>query len=123
MKPFNLERALAGDPVVTRDGREVLELYHFKHIKERNGYESIYALIENRDEPNVYFARGNYKDDDDASNYDLFMKSISKTYWMNVYKTPGGYQSGNIHPSEQEALNLASNDRSVIKTISFEIEE
>lgn len=23
MKPFNLERALAGDPVITRDGREV----------------------------------------------------------------------------------------------------
>ena len=29
MKPFNLERALAGDPVVTRDGRKVLELYLF----------------------------------------------------------------------------------------------
>lgn len=29
MKPFNLERALAGDAVITRDGREVTQLVKF----------------------------------------------------------------------------------------------
>ncbi len=29
-KPFNLEAALAGEPVETRDGRKVTEIHHFK---------------------------------------------------------------------------------------------
>lgn len=29
MKPFNLEEALAGKPVVTRDGRDVKELFFY----------------------------------------------------------------------------------------------
>jgi hypothetical protein len=29
-KPFNLERALAGEKVITRDGTLVSEIYHFK---------------------------------------------------------------------------------------------
>lgn len=30
LKPFNLERALAGDPVVTRDGFSVIEIIKLK---------------------------------------------------------------------------------------------
>ena len=29
MKPFNLQEALAGKPVVTRDGRKVEQLFYF----------------------------------------------------------------------------------------------
>jgi hypothetical protein len=29
MKPFNLERALAGDTVITRDGRGISEFHYF----------------------------------------------------------------------------------------------
>ena len=32
MKKFNLEKALAGKPVVTRDGKKVLELKIFTYI-------------------------------------------------------------------------------------------
>jgi hypothetical protein len=34
MKPFDLEKALAGQPVVTRDGRKVLELHLYKNVTE-----------------------------------------------------------------------------------------
>lgn len=43
MKPFNLERALAGDPVVTRDGKTVHEVHLFK--KENVPY-SVAALLD-----------------------------------------------------------------------------
>jgi len=35
MKPFNLEEALNGKPVITRDGLKVKELYLFKNRKSR----------------------------------------------------------------------------------------
>lgn len=34
MKPFDLQKALAGDPVVTRDGRKVTEVVHMKTARE-----------------------------------------------------------------------------------------
>lgn len=39
MKQFNLEDALAGKPVVTRDGRKVIEIVAFKDrtIRQENG--------------------------------------------------------------------------------------
>ena len=36
MKPFNFERALLGDPVVTRDGREVIELIFLKDPRNKS---------------------------------------------------------------------------------------
>lgn len=35
MKPFNLQEALAGKPVVTRDGRKVTKLTHFPESKSQ----------------------------------------------------------------------------------------
>lgn len=42
-KPFNLEEALEGKPVVTRDGREVRKITKFD-VNQTNPY-SIYALL------------------------------------------------------------------------------
>lgn len=44
MKPFNLERALSGDPVVTRDGRKVAQIVAFKNILEN--YQSVVAVVD-----------------------------------------------------------------------------
>lgn len=33
MKKFNLEKAIAGEPLITRDGREVEEFKYFKTVK------------------------------------------------------------------------------------------
>ncbi|MCE5180581.1 MAG: hypothetical protein LLG15_02150 [Betaproteobacteria bacterium] len=33
MKPFNLEKALAGEPVVTRDGIPVTDFHYFEREK------------------------------------------------------------------------------------------
>jgi hypothetical protein len=46
MKPFDLEKALAGEPVVTRDGRPVTQLIKFEAIVE-DGYV-IYGVVNNK---------------------------------------------------------------------------
>ena len=35
MKSFNLERALAGEPVIARNGLKVIEFHVFKSISDR----------------------------------------------------------------------------------------
>lgn len=70
MKPFNLEEALAGTPVITRDGIPVKQLTYFKDVK--NHYP-ILGIVEGRlfswDELGKNRCYG--------SNYDLFIADES----------------------------------------------
>jgi len=107
MKPFNLERALAGDPVVTRDGRTVTEIYHFKTCTDTrpvtaviDGFRlefSIGGLFK----PNV---------DHDAALFvhyaDLFMAPKKRTVWVNFY--PQGDATWNTTESTANHCGLPS---------------
>ena len=67
MKPFNLERALAGDPVVTRAGEPVTQLTVF----DADEMDYIYGVVNREvlswnDSGQYYFGQEN--------DYDLFMK-------------------------------------------------
>jgi hypothetical protein len=75
MKPFDLEAALAGAPVVTRDGREVTQLKLF----ELTGKEPLYGVIEN----NVYRwdFNGVFRPDGTKTSYDLFMFEAEPEVW------------------------------------------
>jgi hypothetical protein len=116
--PFDLSRALAGDKVVTRDGREAQEIHQFKNIDNEVCVFAIIQGILHGYEKNGKHA---YFDDDD-----LFIAPKVKMYWVNVYK----YRSEilvypNWHETEEEAKrNIFSGDRQRhIKTISFEVDE
>lgn len=100
MKPFNLERALAGDPVVTRDGRKVTQLMMFdasalaKPVAgvihgvcdvvfswTKNGYSSIYPGAPLLD--------------------DLFMASVKREGWI-IVRSPdedGICKTSDLYPS------------------------
>ena len=72
MRPFNLEAALAGAPVVTRDGREVTQLVMFDchdNLPVAGVLDGIIHLwsIEGKSGP--------YK-------FDLFMAPTKKTGWV-----------------------------------------
>jgi hypothetical protein len=75
MKLFNLEAALAGAPVVTRDGREVTQLKLF----ELKGREPLYGVIEN----NVYRwdSNGVFRPDGTETSYNLFMFEAKPEVW------------------------------------------
>ena len=69
MKPFDLEKTLAGAPVFTRDGRRVLEIHCFEKF---NGKYPLYALIEGDTIPISYTKDGLYAIGGDTCN-DLVM--------------------------------------------------
>lgn len=82
MKPFNLEEALAGKPVVTKSGQKVIELHYFKGIDSK--YECIIAQIEGYVSLERFYINGNYHFNQ-TSNFDLFMAEEKIEFWHNVY--------------------------------------
>lgn len=95
MKPFNLEKALAGAPVVTRDGREVTHLYLFpveglKYplygvIWNERGGKSVTSFTRN----GLEYAESEHNDSD------LFMKTVKKVgYVLAEHITPDHYAEG-----------------------------
>lgn len=84
MEPFDLERALAGDPVVTRDGCDVLEMHYFESSVETY---RLYA-VSDRPERAVfsYNNAGRRALDGKPCDYDLFMKK--KTHTVNGFEVP-----------------------------------
>ncbi len=90
-KPFNLERALAGDPVVTREGRKVIRITHFPESMIID-YRLV-VLLENQNLPDFYCENGNYRRDDGETPFDLFMAPRTETRWFNHYSngTSEGY--------------------------------
>lgn len=70
---FNLEAALRGSPVVTRDGHPVIQLTYFKDCTESY---CLCAVVNDRLES--FTREGRYLREGD-SYYDLFMASIEHT--------------------------------------------
>lgn len=116
MKPFNLEEALSGKKVVTRDGREVTELHLFKVNMDFPLSVVVDKHIESFTKDGQY-----YYETGSESPFDLFMASGKVTKWVNVY-LDREIQVGAIpFDSEAEAKEFA--DRYLIATvpITFEV--
>jgi len=86
MKEFNLERALAGEPVVTRTGKKVTELHLFKNEAL---IQPLYGIIEGDDDVLQWTTFGIYSPTKETS-WDLFMAGEKKSVWVNVYEDSNG---------------------------------
>lgn len=119
LKPFNLEKALAGDKVVTRGGQEVVKIVHFKdaNIDERVIFQ-VEDVVYLCSEDGKYYTTGS------GSQLDLIMATTKKQGWMNIYKTstnsPVAYTSG-VYETKQQAVADATFN--VIDTVMVEWEE
>jgi len=118
LKPFDLEKALAGEPVVTRSGIKVIEVSCFK----ADIPFPLRFLLE--DETN-YTARrdgrtyGDYED----SPLDLFMAPTTKTMWYCVYKDPNGNLiTSTLYDTEQEMVEDLG-QYTILATHSIETEQ
>lgn len=84
MKPFNLEEALAGKPVVTRSGAKVTQIMKLDIAETRY---PIFAVIDKK--THATFTLDGYLYADRMTNAnDLFMfvpEPVKKTYYINVY--------------------------------------
>lgn len=122
MNKFYLEKAKAGAPIVTRDGRPARLLGEVKHpnypivvaVRDKDGTEEVFLYT------------------DDGRNYtqkeskeDLFMVPIIHKKYANLYfdAKKGEYRLGDIHDAEVENKFLRMMDCDYIKTIEIEWEE
>ena len=83
MKPFDLEAAKAGAPVVTRDGKKVRIIC----FDANTGAYVLIALItqDGGGEKVLSMKKDGRRHDYENSTYDLFMASVKKEGWLNIY--------------------------------------
>lgn len=79
MKTFDLEKALAGDPVITRDGRPVTQLTFFENARGDTFAGVLDGVIE------LWAENGEYNHSY-SSNFDLFMAPKTRQGWICVYQ-------------------------------------
>ena len=73
MKPFDLEKALRGEKVVTRDGREVTQLTHF----ETQSAYRLHGVVSGR--LYIWFGDGSFAMDLKENNHNLYLFMATKT--------------------------------------------
>lgn len=114
MKPFDLEAAKRGEPIVTRDGRETFFVGICKGdrpIVVCDSAGNLTRLLHDGD----YTANG-------AHMYDLFMAPKKRTVWVNLYEFR--QQLGDHwHDTEELADITADEGRIGNKAWPVEIEE
>ncbi|MBX4189716.1 hypothetical protein KW791_00240 [Candidatus Parcubacteria bacterium] len=114
MKPFDLAKALAGEKVICRDGKEVTEIKKFK-----NASNPLVCYFEKIDLFSTHNLDGRHPDD---SQLDLFMAPTTRTYWANVCRAENhNIYLSDIYRHEKEVIKDKATHVKVIKTISFEI--
>lgn len=121
MKPFDLEKALAGEPVVTRDGRPVTQVTKFDAPNDPN---PVIAVIDG--DTQSFTLTGAYYSQSREHQYDLFMatKTVKKEGWVNLYKANNEIIAANTsqcHKTKEAAGENALPD--CIATVKIEWEE
>jgi hypothetical protein len=114
MEKFNLERALAGEPVITRNGKEVTQLVYFKDVIHK---DCVYGVIGNQIK-NWCIDGKYFHDDPNEFGADLFMKPKENAIWVNVYKREdGSLFLGHEFNTEKEAIDDAKGERGFVKIL------
>jgi len=83
VKPFDLEGAKRGEPLMTRDGRAVAEFHHFKTIR------SVYCCTTIIDGEPVSYTDGGQFHRNREDKSDLFMAPKKRTVFVNIYDKAG----------------------------------
>ena len=121
MKPFNLSQALAGRPVVIRDGRKVTWIAHDPgaHADAR-----IIARIEGNPYHSVWNEQGRFARGCNLA-MQLFMAPIKRHGWVNVlYNGANTYCNCVIYDTKELAEGVTySNGLEKLATIPIEWEE
>lgn len=110
MKQFDLEKAKAGKPVCTRDGRKARIICF--NIKDES-YPIIAAIaVDDREIVNSYTIDGkDYDNGSTLSGRDLMMACEAKEGWINIYEKGAMSIEGvagcsqNVYETKENALN------------------
>ena len=112
MSKFNLEKAMAGAPVVTRDGQKAVIVKDFD-TTEAYGDFVIVVNIDGKAQAFEIWNDGRYyTTKGEESVYDLFMAPVKREGWVKF--------AGSIFNTEQDAM---ANDAGQINVVKIEWEE
>ena len=120
MKPFDLEAAKAGKPVVTRNGNSVrIICWNVKSTFP------IVALVSNDGEESLCHVRNNgtFYNKDTEHHFDLFMAPDIKTGWINIYYSDFDIYPGSVHPTKERAEQVIEGPDEKVATIQITWEE
>ena len=122
MKPFDIELAKQGHPVCTRDGRKARIIC----FDRKSHTYLIVALVDDGDEVVRFYTQEGYSNTTIGieSRDDLFMMSVKKEGWINVFKTEHGivYAGLDVYKTKENALERNDNNE-LIDTVKIEWEE
>lgn len=103
MKPFNLEAAKAGAPLVARDGRPAKFI---AHVAEAHPSQRLLVLIDGA--VHTKFENGKHASrPTHIYDSDLFMAPVKRTVWANFY----GHGAARWHDTEKAADDCALSGR------------
>ena len=113
MKPFDLQKALAGEPVMTRENDKVVQLHYFPNL---GSDFKVIAHIEHRFTFDTFKINGMYSES--SSKFDLVMADQER--WANIYWdeiSSKAYVGDIIYSTEEEAKENGNgaNYRTTIK--------
>jgi len=121
MKPFNLEDAKRGEPIVCRDGTPAKFI---AHVPEANDGRRLIVLISNF--IFTHFENGReYPSDTDR---DLFMAPKKRTVWVNFYYSSIGHpvafcKNSQVEADEEHSIYSHKDKRIGNRAYPVEIEE
>jgi hypothetical protein len=82
IKPFDLDRAKAGDPLVTRDGKAAHFIAHVPELEPQ--YRVIYRTSD-AVSPTECDESGQFYGEDSESRHDLFMAPKTRTVYVQIF--------------------------------------
>jgi hypothetical protein len=116
MKPFNLEEAINGAKVVTRDGRLVTQLTKFNADEKETLYGVVNKEIASWKDDGRFSFIPPYND----HILDLFMHVEPVRKWVNVYNdADNNLWLGFLCSSKEEAINTIDPSGNYLKTIEI----
>ena len=98
LKPFDLEKALKGEKVVTMDGREVTDITYFNSILS---VYKVAGILEGGFEQ--FSIEGRYNVDTPNLDSDLFMAPKERVVWANLYGEAVFRGNAAWHDSQESA--------------------
>ena len=122
MKPFDLEKAKAGAPVVQRCGRHA-RIVDFALKNEAYPLAVIYTDDMGREHLTEFSIEGKYYGNQSDTNHDLMMAPVKKECLVNLNKAPDkpfGFAIGGIYATKEDADDMASPNRVACVHIEWE---
>ncbi len=117
MKPFNLEAAQAGAPIMTRDGRKAKFI---AYVPELRPSRQVVILVAGLEALEAYYPDGSYLSGNTTHAIDLSMAPVKKTVWVNFHRGGVAYYFENKDDAMKDAeISVGC----VTNTAPVEIEE